>query len=61
MLNIKKAITDAVYSVDGATIDGIDWWFDDTVDYGTQGNQTNPIKDIGTYNLRLNAKGQKEL
>ena len=43
------------------TIDGIDWWFDDTVDYGTQGDQTNPIKDIGTYNLRLNAKGQKEL
>ena len=57
----KKAITDAGYSVDGLTIDGIDWWFDDTVDYGTQGNQTNPIKDIGTYNLRLNAKGQKEL
>lgn len=57
----KKAITDAGYSVDGLTIDGIDWWFDDTVDYGTQGNQTNPITDIGTYNLRLNAKGQKEL
>lgn len=57
----KKAITDAGYSVDGLTIDGIDWWFDDTVDYGTQGDQTNPIKDIGTYNLRLNAKGQKEL
>lgn len=57
----KKAITDAGYSVEGLTIDGIDWWFDDTVDYGTQGNQTNPIKDIGTYNLRLNAKGQKEL
>ena len=57
----KEAITDAGYSVDGLTIDGIDWWFDDTVDYGTQGNQTNPIKDIGTYNLRLNAKGQKEL
>ena len=57
----KKAITDAGYSVDGLTIDGIDWWFDDTVDYGTQGDQTNPIKDIGTYNLRLNARGQKEL
>lgn len=57
----KRAITDAGYSVDGLTIDGIDWWFDDTVDYGTQGNQTNPITDIGTYNLRLNAKGQKEL
>ena len=57
----KKAITDAGYSVDGLTVEGIDWWFDDTVDYGTQGNQTNPIKDIGTYNLRLNAKGQKEL
>ncbi|WP_270253422.1 MBG domain-containing protein, partial [Lactobacillus johnsonii] len=57
----KKAITDAGYSVDGLTIDGIDWWFDDTVDYGTQGNQTNPIKDIGTYNLRLNARGQEEL
>lgn len=57
----KKAITDAGYNVDGLTVDGIDWWFDDTVDYGTQGNPTNPIKDIGTYNLRLNAKGQKEL
>ncbi|MDM8304538.1 mucin-binding protein, partial [Limosilactobacillus vaginalis] len=49
------------YSVDGLTIDGIDWWFDDTVDYGTQGSMKNPIKDIGIYNLRLNAKGQREL
>lgn len=40
----KKAITDAGYNVDGLTVDGIDWWFDDTVDYGTQGNPTNPIK-----------------
>ena len=56
----KKAITDAGYNVDGMVSIG-GWWFDDTVDYGTQGNPTNPIKDIGTYNLRLNAKGQKEL
>ncbi|MQB67995.1 hypothetical protein DN438_08010, partial [Lactobacillus reuteri] len=49
------------YSVDGLTIDGIDWWFDDTIDYGTQGSMKNPIKDIGIYNLRLNAKGQREL
>ncbi|MGN1283649.1 MAG: MBG domain-containing protein [Limosilactobacillus sp.] len=57
----KKAITDAGYNADGLTIDGIDWWFDDTVDYGTQGGMTNPIKDIGVYNLRLNAKGQQEI
>lgn len=57
----KKAITDAGYSADGLTIDGIDWWFDDSVDYGLQGSMANPIKDIGTYNLRLNAKGQAEL
>ena len=57
----KKAITDAGYNADGLTIDGIDWWFDDSVDYGLQGSMPNPIKDIGIYNLRLNAKGQQEL
>lgn len=58
----EKAITDAGMKVGNLTVDGLDWYFDtDNLDYGTQDNPKNPIKDVGTYCLRLNAKGQQAL
>ncbi|WP_367341241.1 MBG domain-containing protein [Limosilactobacillus sp.] len=58
----KNAIKKAGMNVGNLTVDGLDWYFDkDKLAYGTQDNPKNPIKDAGTYCLRLNANGQQAL